>query len=214
MSKAVAHTRYRNKDGAIIPGVTTIIGQLDDGKSGAFAGAANKLGLKGIDSRKLWGEMADIGTLAHSFIVADMKGEKTDTSDYSQDMIDQAENSYLSWLEWRKGKKLEPILMETPLISEEFQYGGTLDYYGKVDSYLDLDDYKTGGIYRVAYIQTCGYIQLLTENGYTRPDRIVILGLPRTNNEKFQEVIYTNFDPGIKTFLLLRELCEKLKEIK
>jgi len=214
MSKATAHTRYKSKDGTIIPGVTTIIGQLDDGKSGALAGAANKLGLKGIDSRKLWGEMADIGTLAHAFIVADVKGEKADTSDYSQDMISQAENSYLSWLEWRKGKVLEPTLTETPLISEKFQYGGTLDYYGKIDNILVLNDYKTGGIYRIAYIQCCGYIQLLIENGHKVPEKIIILGLPRTLDEKFQEVTYTNFDTGIKTFLILRELYDVLKEVK
>lgn len=211
MSKVQSHIRYRNSMNEIIPGVTTITGQLNKPQLIIWA---NQLGLKGIDSTKFRDEKAEIGTLAHALIMADLRSEKFNTSDNSQNQINQAENSYLSWLEWRKGKKLEPIMIEKPLISEKYQYGGTPDYYGKVDNYIDLDDYKTGGIYRESYIQTCGYVQLIIENGYTPPDRIVILGIPRTPDEKFQEVIYTNFDVGIKAFLLLRELYDSLKEIK
>ena len=206
-----AHIRYKNKNGDIIPGTSTIANMLD---KPALAPWANKLGLKGIDSNAYSREMAAIGTLAHAMIMAELKNEKLDTSDYSQEQINKAENSFLSWLEWRKGKELSPLLLETPLVSETWQFGGTPDFLGLIDNTLVLADYKTGGIWREAYIQTCAYRQLAIENNYPAADKILILGIPRTEDEKFQEVSYTSFDNGWNVFVLLKQVYEQLKEIK
>ena len=206
-----AHIRYKNKNGDIIPGVSTIANMLD---KPALAPWANKLGLKGIDSNAYSREMGAIGTLAHSMIMAELKNEKLDISDYSQEQISKAENSFLSWLEWCKGKELSPILIEAPLISEQYQFGGTLDFLGLIDKTLILGDYKTGGIWREAYIQTCAYRQLAIENNYPPADKILILSIPRTEDEKFQEVSYTSFDNGFEAFLHLRRLYDILKDMK
>ena len=147
-----AHIRYKNKNGDIIPGVSTIANMLD---KPALAPWANKLGLKGIDSNAYSREMGAIGTLAHSMIMAELKNEKFDTSDYSKEQIDKAENSFLSWLEWRKGKELSLFLIETPLISEQYQFGGTPDFLGLIDNTVVLGDYKTGGIWRGIYPNLC-----------------------------------------------------------
>ena len=205
-----AHIRYKNKNGDIVPGASTIANMLD---KPALTPWANKLGLKGIDSNAYSREMATIGTLAHTMIMAELKNEKLDTSDYSQEQISKAENSFLSWLEWRKGKDLSPLLIETPLVSEIWQFGGTPDFLGLIDNTLILADYKTGGIWREAYIQTCAYRQLAIENNYPAANRILILGIPRTEDEKFQEVTYTRFDNGWNCFVLLRQLYDALKEV-
>ncbi len=206
-----AHIRYRNKNRDIIPGASTIANMLD---KPALAPWANKLGLKGIDSNAYAREMASIGTLAHTMIMRELKGEEPNTSEYSQEQIDKAENSYLSWLEWHKKKDLKPMLIETPMVSEQYQFGGTPDCLGFIDGILTLVDYKTGGIWREAYIQTCAYRELAIENGFPPAEKILILGIPRTEDEKFQEVSYTKFDTGWECFVLLRQVYELLKEIK
>lgn len=206
-----AHIRYKNKNGDIVPGASTIANMLD---KPALAPWANKLGLKGIDSNAYAREMAAIGTLAHAMIMSELKGEILDTSEYSQEQISKAENSFLSWLEWRKGKEISSLLVETPLISENWQFGGTPDFLGFIDGVLTLADYKTGGIWREAYIQTCAYRQLCIENNYPTAEKILILGIPRTEDEKFQEVTYTKFDNGWDIFVLLKQVYERLKEVK
>jgi hypothetical protein len=210
-TKTKAHQRYKNQNGDIVPGVTTVLGLL---AKPALIVWANRLGLQGIDSTKYRDEKAEIGSLAHAMILADLKGEKVETSDYSQEQINQAENCYLSWLEWRKGKKLEPIVVETPLVNEAYQFGGCPDFYGRINGELVLGDYKTGGIWDESYYQTCAYATLLTSNGYDLPEKIIILGIPRTEDEKFQEVTYTNFDKGWEIFTSLLRVYQLQKEIK
>ena len=209
--KTKAHVRYRNKAGDIVPGVSTIVGLLD---KPALIPWANKLGLEGINSRAFSDNMSAIGTLAHRMIMDSLKGEDTDTSDYTKDQIDRAENSFLSWLEWAKKKEIIYELLEAPLVSEDYQYGGTLDFYGSIDGVLKLADWKTGGIWKEHYVQLCGYYHLLEENGYPVPSQGQILGIPRTVDEKFQEVSYNCFDIGWELFRHLRQVYGLLKEIQ
>ena len=107
-----------------------------------------------------------------------------------------------------------PVCLEMPLVSEQYQFGGMPDYLGYINGDLVLADYKTGGIYRESTIQTCAYRQLLIENGYEPAGKIVILGIPRTEDEKFQEITYTSFEVGWEAFLCLRRLYDLLKVIK
>ena len=209
--KTRAHIRYKNKEGKVVPGATTVIGLLNKPQLVVWA---NRLGLQGIDSSKFRDEKAEIGTLAHAMILATLKGESIDTSEYSREQISQAENSFLSWLEWGKGKDIKPILLETPLVSEQYQYGGTPDFLGYLDGDIVLMDYKTGGIFREAYIQACSYRHLLYENEYPVTDKAIILGIPRTEDEDFKEVTYTNFDTGWEIFKRLNDVYQLLKEVK
>lgn len=211
MPTTSAHTRYKNKCGNIVPGVTTVIGLLNKPQLVIWA---NRLGLQGIDSTKYRDDKAAIGSLAHAMIMADLKGEKADTSDYSENQITQSETCYLQWLDWCKGKALKPVCIETPMVSEDYHFGGCPDYLGYVNGDMVLCDYKTGGIYRESYIQTCAYAQLLYENAYPPTDKIIILGIPRSSEEKFQEVTYTDFSPGWQVFKHLLAVYELLKDIK
>lgn len=201
--KTKAHTRYRNANNEIVPGVTTIVGQLD---KPALVPWANKLGLQGIDSRKFSQELAEIGTLAHTMIMNNLRGVETDTSDYSREQIDKAENSFISWLEWAGERKIEAVFIEQPLVSEKYQFGGKPDGLFRIDNIVTLPDYKTGGIWREHYIQLCGYWGLIRENGYPLPEKGLILGIPRTSDEAFREVTLTNFSVGWEIFLHLREI--------
>ncbi|HDZ26357.1 hypothetical protein LCGC14_0398870 [marine sediment metagenome] len=209
--KTKAHIRYRLKDNTIVPGVTTITGIL---AKPALKFWANKIGLQGIEIRKYVDDKADIGTLAHAMVTDYLKGDKTNTDDYTKNQIGQAENAALSFFEWEKKYKIEPILIEKPLISEKYGFGGTADIYAKVDGVLELVDLKTGkGIFDEMRYQVSAYKELLIENGYP-VDRVRILNIPRTENESFVDEIVRNCNIGFKIILSCLSIYNLKKEMK
>jgi len=182
--KYKAHIRYKLKDGTRVPGVTTITGELGWNKR-VLINWANRIGLDGIEASKYTDDKADIGTLAHKFITDTLQGKKTNTNDYSKNQIERAENSVISFNSWIKNHRLEPQIIEKPLVSENFQFGGTPDIYGLVDGVYTLIDLKTGkGIYDEYLIQAGGYSILLEEHCY-KIEKILILNIPRVASEKF-----------------------------
>jgi len=211
--KALPHITYHNEAEKVIPGATTIPGQLD---KPALAPAANRLGLAGINSTEHWKGLAWIGTCAHLMVSADMKGEKPDLKDFSEADIDAAENSYLSYLSWAKDHEIIPILIETPLVSEAWQYGGTVDFYGFIDGTLTVMDYKTGkGIYPEMIMQIIAYSVLLEEHGH-KVEQGRILRIGRDEDEGYDDkiIILADCKPHWEAFLLLKELYPIMKVIK
>ena len=212
MSNYQAHIRYKNKDGILVPGVTTVLSVLN---KPALVKWANNLGLQGIDSTKYRDAMADIGTLAHYLIMCHLTAETPNTNEYSQEQIDKAENCCLSFYEWEKNHPLEPVLIEEPLVSEEFQFGGTVDCCAKCNGDLLLVDFKTGkGIYESEmFPQLAAYRQLLKENNFP-VDNCRILRIGRGESEGFEERVVKNTDPYWGIFVNCLSIYNIRKELK
>jgi len=184
--KSKAHTRYKLPDGSPAVGVTTVTGQLGWNKQ-ILVNWANKKGLEGINTSKYVDDKAEIGTLAHKIVTDSLLGNTTCTDDYSMNQIRSAQNSADSFFNWAKGKKIEPILIEEPLVSEHYGFGGTPDIFARVDGINELIDLKTGaGIYDEMVIQVTAYQQLLFEARYN-VNKVRILNIPRTKGESFIE---------------------------
>lgn len=199
--------KYTLRDGTLVPGVTTVLNELS---KPALLSWANKIGLQGIKMGKYVDDKADIGTLAHSMVLAHWKNEKYETDEYNKNQISLAENAYLKFLEWEKGKKIEPILIEQPLVSE-LGFGGTPDFYGKIDNVLTLLDLKTGkGIYGEFFYQLSGYRELLIENKHEVPLSYTILQIGRDETEGFGIQTRTNLDNEFIIF----ECCLKIYQTK
>jgi len=178
-----AHIQYR-VNGKRVPGVTTILGELS---KPALKYWANAIGLKGIDIKQYVDDKADIGTLAHAMVLAHLRGEEVNTDDYTKKQIDLAENSFIKYLDWEKGKDIKPILLEVPLVSKQYKYGGTIDNYCSLNGSLTLIDYKTSkAIYPEMFYQLAAYQQLLQENGH-RVTHTKILRIGRNEDEGFEE---------------------------
>lgn len=211
--KTKAHQRYRLKDKTIVPGVTTIIGILN---KPALVPWANKIGLRGIDVKRYVDDKADIGTLAHALIIGELTGQKVDTSDYSQQQIEAAENACLSFYEWQKKHELIICEAEKELVSEKYKFGGRFDILGNIDLLRELLDLKTGsGIYEEAYYQLGGYLILLEEHKYI-VDQIRILNIPRSEDENFQEIILSGrmMTLAKEMFLDCLSIYSRKKEVK
>jgi len=207
------HQKYYLKDGTEVVGVTTALHVLN---LPALAPAANKLGLLGINSNIYWRTLADVGSIAHFLALNNARGTKSDISElgnFSKKQIDQAENSFLSILEWERQHKIEDVLLEQPFVSELYKFGGTLDRLCHLDGqdWLTLIDYKTGGVYREHYWQIAAYAQLSKENGYPVKDGI-ILEIPRTADEHFDPHFVENPMRGFQPFLACLNLCKSIKD--
>lgn len=210
ITKAKQHQEYFLKDGTKVPGVTTVLSII---AKLALAPAANKLGLLGINSTIHWRGLANIGTIAHYLILCHLKKINPDTSEYHKSYIDKAENSFLSYLEWEKNHKIEPVLLETPLVSEWYRYGGTPDCICHLDGKeeLTLLDYKSGRIYKEHYWQIAAYAQLLIDTEYC-PNNAIILGIPRTVDDSFDEKIINDPSLGWHPFLAILGAYNSIKD--
>ena len=193
---------YKNKLGTRLPGTTTITGSELGWAKGVLITWANRLGLEGIEAGKYVDNLAEIGTLAHDMVVNQLLGRETDISDHSPKQVEKAQKCLDSYNKWKSGQKIVPIVVEQPLVSEVYQFGGTPDFYGAVNDVLTLIDYKTGkGIYDEHFIQVAGgYVILLEEAGHKIED-VVILNIPRSEGDSFQSVTITP---------RFREICKKV----
>ena len=207
------HTVYKLKNGKKVPGVTTIISIL---AKPALIHWAWDLGTKGVDYRKFRDDKADIGSLAHYLIMCYLKKETPDTSDYSKKQIDQAENCIISFFEWEKMHSFEPILIESPLVSEKYKFGGTPDLLAKINGEYCLIDFKTGkGIYvNDMFPQLAAYSHLLQENNY-KITNSRILRIGREESEGFEERLIQDIEPYWEIFkncLSIYNIRRRLKE--
>jgi hypothetical protein len=210
--KSKAHIRYKLADKTIVPGVTTILGLHAKPQLIKWA---NKMGLAGIDTNLYVDDKAAIGTLAHAMITDKLTNSATVTTDYSQNQIDTAENSALSFWSWAKEHPLDEVFfVERPLVSEAYRFGGTLDIYAKINGRREIIDLKTGsGIYPEHAWQVATLKVLLEENGFP-VDGTRIINIPRSEDEGFLEKVVTDKEneTGWKIFQALLTVYNLKKE--
>lgn len=184
--KVKAHIIYKNKAGTRLCGVTTIIGVLN---KPLLVPWANNLGLQGINVKDYVNDKADIGTLVHEMMFCDLKGIDVDCDYYTKVQIDIALNSFKKYLNWKKQHTIEPIILEEGMVSEQYQFGGTIDNYCLIDGVLTLIDYKTcKALYSEHFIQVSAYRQLLKEdkNVGKKVIKCAILRVGRSEMEGFE----------------------------
>lgn len=215
--KARQHTVYKNMDGKRVPGVTTITGVMD---KPALVRWANQLGLQGIDSTKYVDDLAAIGTLAHYLIQCHLTGEKPDTSDYSANQIDMAENGLLRFMAWQDETGYVAEWCEKQFVSEIYQYGGTIDSYGtltKRGNRKALVDIKTAkAIYDDMFTQVAGgYALLLSESEYLVDDVIIVrVGRTAEEGDRAEEKVCPCPDLHEQRFLTCRKLYDLNNQIR
>jgi len=207
-----ARTPYELKDGTIVSGVTTILGNLV--AKPALAPWAWDLGRRGIDFRRYMEETAAIGRLSHKLALQAFGGGKPDLENYSKAQIEKAKNSLGSFRAWSKAHKVEPLMIETPLISAQYEYGGTLDVYGKVDGVLELMDIKSSAaVYPDHWYQLAAYWGLLHE-AKKKVKRFRLLRIGRDESEGFDDLVKDNLFYEFNAFLAYLMIHKLQKNIK
>jgi len=220
--KTKTHTVYKTIDGCRVSGVTSILRVLD---KPALVKWAWSLGNAGIEVESYRDDLAGVGRLVHAMILQHFDASrKFNEAEYSPIDHDRASNSFIKFLDWEKTHGPVPALIETPLVSEQFLFGGTPDFYGTVNGVKTLVDYKSGkGVYQEAYYQMAAYLHLLkfghALDGQAPLDldveQVIILNIGRSEKEDTQEVVIRRpMEDEWRIFQACREIYESQKIIK
>jgi len=209
------HITYKNKAGEKVVGVTTALNLLSKPALIPWAYKRGKDGLELYGSRD---KAANVGTIVHERILAYYKGYEVDNSNIAPDVWDMTENSMKSFYEWAGPRDVKPKLVEEPMVSEKYQYGGTFDILGGMDGELTLLDFKSGsGLYEEHFIQLAGYLGLIREAGHD-PKKIVILNIPKTLDDSFTVKSISadekTMDMRFKKFIRLVEIWHLDRQLK
>ena len=137
---------------------------------------AVKMARRGDDHEAVRDRAARVGTIAHELIAANLQGRAWDIDvDTDPREMKDAEKAYDRWLEFASNRKIEPLIVEEPFVSDEQEYGGTPDMLAIVDGVRTVIDFKTGRYPGgKGLLQLGAYARLLTENGYGPVERGMI----------------------------------------
>lgn len=203
---------YFLKDGTKVPGTTTIIGRFKE--AGGLIHWSWECGKKGLDYREVRDQAADAGTLAHELVERWINKQPLDITG-PDEVVKKARNAFSAFLEWADQTRLQVTHTEVRLISEKYQYGGTLDAM-LVNGKFALGDWKTSNrIYGDYLIQLAAYGNLWAENF---PDQPITGGyhLMRFAKEHgdFSHHYFSELNEAFEAFVLMRRLYDLDKQLK
>lgn len=206
--KTKQHTIYKNKNDKEIPSVTTIIGEnLGWGKEALMKWAS----VKKLNYEEIRDNSASIGTITHEMIHCYLTKKPFPMFvEYSKEQINEAKDKFNRFLEWEKGNPFQLIASEILLVSEKYQYGGTIDIIGilNIDNNLSIIDIKTSNwVWPEMLIQIAAYGKLWEENNKTKIQAYYILNIDRLYGFKY-------LDNEFDIFLNLLNIAKKRKMVE
>jgi hypothetical protein len=200
---------YRNKEGKLLAGVSTVSELLPKPWLAAWAANEMEIGLlprleevkkmtqgewevalkEAKKAHKVKSEDAkEIGTKVHEYLERYVNfwisgGAESLTTDLEKEepSIIRPVKEFLKWVEENKVKWLYSELL---VGSEKYDVAGRLDAVAEVNGKLSLIDFKTSNnIYESYYLQPAGYYLCLEEMGLKCEQRIIIR-VPKTETKK------------------------------
>lgn len=223
-------TGYRNAAGLVVPGTHDVTGRFSDKR-----GLINWAYKRGRDGAELYDTGAiNIGTVTHMCAEMSLKGATIDDIDGYLDRtpIDtedrrKVETCFRGFHQWQVANPILPVLQETPLISEQYQYGGTPDLIGMTRAGLAIVDPKTskdGTPYPEMPVVLAAHGRLWLENNPSKPltGGYHLLLLPK-DGSPFRHISYTQehmdrlFWPafaGMRALYDLDKACSKREALE
>lgn len=195
---------YKNAAGQPIPGTHDPISRYMD--RSALMIWAHKRGEQGLP---LWGRDAiDIGRTVHA--MADLDLQSRPDKDIEKVVCDaglcrndhdKAMRSFMQFRKWRMNCHLQPIALETSLVSEAHQYGGTPDCIAVIGDKVSLVEFKTSvKPYPDHLVAMAAHAQLWNENHADQPiEAFHWIGLPKDGSE-FQHHAYADLSAQWEIF--------------
>ena len=204
--------KYKNAAGDSVPSWSAIGSQWGEGAKGLQWWYWQK-GKNGLDFNEM--PEAEVGSIAHQMIDYEVKAKELDLSQFAIEKVEQAQQCFDNWHEWVGRNKFKPVQTELSLISEEHQFGGTIDCIAMINDKLSILDVKTGKeVYASQVVQIVAYAQLWHENF---PEHKLDGGyhIIRTGKEmaSFVHYWYQEFPQAWEVFLHLRALYDLAKVI-
>lgn len=215
---------YRLADGTRVPSVTTVCSRFKD--SGGLIHWAWNEGIEGRDYRDSRDKAGEAGTICHRYIERHVRGEEVAAGGIGG-VYDEAWQGFEAFLDWADSVKLEVLETESPLVSEQYRFGGTFDALALVSGKPKLLDWKTSNAVYAEYVaQVAAYRQLLAERGGLTnwdllerldpvPDSALLLRIGKQHAD-FHLHSYPSsvLDLGWRYFLHAREMYELDKDLR
>lgn len=205
---------YFNAAGERIPGTTTIISRFKE--SGGLVHWAWNLGREGKDYRAERDAAADAGTLAHDMVEAWIHGADHQPGDnYPDEVVEKALTAFGAFREWARQTELKVTHTEVSMVSEQHQFGGTLDAM-LVNGQLALGDWKTSNALYADYLYQLAAYGLLWEEHH--PDQPITGGFHLVrfskNDADFEHRYFADLSVAREGFLTMRKLYDIDKQLR
>lgn len=205
---------YKNAAGKRVPSVTTIIGHRQ--VAGGLIHWAWDLGKQGLDYREVKGEAADTGTLTHSCVELQVRGEDWAhlLVGVEQERIDHVMRAMEAFTAWEAGTGITVLDTELAMVSERYQFGGCMDGVGRDEKdnlvILDWKTSKKSEHVRVDWVyQVAAYSWLYEETHGLEPKRAVIVRIDKETGEpEPHEVGEETLRMAWNGFLAMRDIYE------
>jgi hypothetical protein len=209
---------YKNAAGLPVPGTTTVIGRFkDSGPLLHWAFGQGRLAERGVISSlyEKRDEAADVGTLAHAMVEAHIKGFVPMPGSLIPEIQEKAETAYRAYLKWESMTRLKIVAQEISMVSETYQFGGTLDAIGELGQELCLLDWKTSnGVYPDFLIQLAAYSILWHELNPLMPLKGFHLCRFAKEHGDFSHHYWADLTEATEQFLLLRRAYDLDRALK
>lgn len=208
---------YKCEDGKRVASVTTILKNIG-WSSGALMHWAWQQGIEGKNYRETASDAANVGTMAHYGVEADVKGQEFDVdaiTDLSDDDREMVRNCLKSYQRWKKMTNMEMLHSEVLLVSEEHRFGGQLDICalamdGETKRRAILDYKTSNAVYESHIIQIAAYGMLWNEHHPDEPIEEYHLLRTGKDNASFEHRYWEagdKWDAGpARAFMLALEL--------
>ena len=204
---------YKLKNGQRVPSVTGIEGIGKD--SGGLIHWAWNEGMHGRDYRASRDAEAHAGEIGH--IVCEAAIKRTTPEFPTDGAREIGMKAYEAYKRWEQQCGIRWTDAELSLVSEKYQFGGTIDAIGVEhgqNSYT-IADFKTGSLYPEHLGQVSAYAHLFEEcTGH--PVRSVHLIRFHKQSGDFTHMTFGGeaMEYAWETFLLKRELFDRIKKMK
>lgn len=208
---------YFNAAGETIPGTTQIIDRFKNPQ--ALIHWAWKRGKDGLP--RYAGRELTIGSVVHKMAELDIQGQSDDDIEFyltatlhETDDIERARNAFKAFRQWRSRFHIDAHTQEQSMVSEKYQYGGTIDVVAFMRGGLGLVDLKTskdGDVYPDHIWQLAAYGMLWEEN---HPNEVLSAGyhlitLPKDGSKpRHREFSRADLDPFREQFKLFRKVWD------
>lgn len=165
-----------------------------------------------VHYRDVSAKACTIGTLCHARVEAWLKGKEFSGDGYDPAMVEESLTPFGAFLRWVEQSKLRVTSLEVPLVSEEYQFGGTPDAV-EIEGAGAILDWKTsGGVYAEALLQCAAYLKLWNEAYPYAPltGGVHIVRFAKETGD-FAHHHFPNLDDAWEAFLHLRKAYDLVK---
>lgn len=157
---------------------------------------------------KVKDDAADLGTRAHAFFDAFIRGEKVDSV---PEILVPAVTAFHNWI---RESKIRVIQGDTKVFSLIHRYGGALDAIGMGDEgeFVLLDWKTSSGCYPEMALQVAAYSQAFKETYGIEVSRAIIVRFSKVPPVEFETKEVVDIKKSFNAFISAKELQSSLQE--